>query len=223
MTRAHRAWHERVEVPGCLSRWPARDIGWFSRQRLYRTADASSFAVSIRSAISRQNFASRPEGGRSRRSAIVKGCLMPALIRRCAMRRRCSRGRRRTSLEGGNRGMHRRSGRGAGQLWGFDCWQSSRKWQLGQGNVLDVDGMCSGVVAIADCLLTRRCRRHARAAQGKAVRYRCQSMKSGGTVRATESDHAATRGIGGARIGCPRAKVSMMSIAAPQSRQTKRG
>jgi hypothetical protein len=119
--------------------------------------------------------------------------------------------------------MHRRSRRGAGQLWGFDCWQSSRKWQLGQGNGLDVDGMCNGVVAIPHFLLTHRSRRPACAAQGKAVRYRCQSMKSGRTVRATESDHAATCCVGGARIGCPRAKVSMMSIAAPQSRQTKRG
>jgi len=144
---------------------------------------------------------------------------MPALSRGCAMTRQSFAGRRRTSLKGGKRGMHQ--GR-RGRL-DVDCWQSSRTWQLSQWSVLDVDGMCNGVVAIPHFLLTHRSRRPACAAQGKAVPYRCQSMKSGRTVRATGSDHAATRCIGGARIGCPRAKVSMMSIAAPQSRQTKRG
>ena len=35
--------------------------------------------------------------------------------------------------------------------------------------------------------------------------------------------HAATRNVGGARMGCPRTKVSMTVIAAPQCGQTKVG
>jgi len=60
--------------------------------------------------------------------------------------------------------MHRCGRRRAGQLWGFDCWQASRKWQLGQWNALNVDGMCDGDVAIPDSLLTHRSRGHARTA-----------------------------------------------------------
>jgi hypothetical protein len=59
----------------------------------------------------------------------------------------------------------RRRGRGkARQLWGFDCWQSSRTWKLSERNVLDVDAICNGGAAIADFLLMHRSRRHARAA-----------------------------------------------------------
>lgn len=50
-------------------------------------------------------------------SAHVRGCRMPALSRRCSSTHRCSVGGRRTSLEGGNRGIGR-SGHGRPQGYG---------------------------------------------------------------------------------------------------------
>jgi hypothetical protein len=49
--------------------------------------------------------------------AIVKGCRMPALMRSPVKVQRSPAGRRRTSLEGGNRGMLRRSS-GSPQVYG---------------------------------------------------------------------------------------------------------
>ena len=89
--------------------------------------------------------------------APVKGCLMPALSRGCAMRRGV-RGQESDKPQGGKpRDGPARPGQ-ARALWGFDCWQSSRSWQLGQWNVMEVDGTCNGVAAIADFLLMHRSR-----------------------------------------------------------------
>ena len=62
-------------------------------------------------------------------------------------------------------------------------------------------------------------------ARGKAVHYGRWPMKRRRAVWefTGADDHAAARCEGGARIGCPRTKVSMMSIAAPQCGQTKVG
>ena len=50
---------------------------------------------------------------------------MPALMRRAARMRQNSEGRRRTSLEGGNRGYALRRVRIGDGLWGFEWWLSA--------------------------------------------------------------------------------------------------
>ncbi len=62
-------------------------------------------------------------------------------------------------------------------------------------------------------------------AHDKAVRYRRWKTKSRWLSRAqvSQSGHAASRCGGGARIGWPRKKVSMMRIGEPQHGQTKVG
>src|SRR6266568_6014149 len=57
--------------------------------------------------MAKANGSYGPEGPDRRRSRFVKGCAMPALTRRGARTRRRHGGRRRTSLEGGNRSMPR--------------------------------------------------------------------------------------------------------------------
>ena len=83
--------------------------------------------------------------------------------------------------------------------------------------------MLDGDDASVHFRITQRARSDTFAAKGRAVRFRCLPTKSGRTEATDASDHAATRKVGGARIGCPRAKVSTMIIAAPQCGQTKVG
>ena len=59
---------------------------------------------------------------------------------------------------------------------------------------------------------------------GETVRYRRWPIESGRSVGAANAGvHAATRNVGGARIGARRAKISTTIIAAPQCGQTKVG
>jgi hypothetical protein len=88
----------------------------------------------------------------------------------------------------------------------------------------DITPMCEGDDARSDSWMTERARYEVATTQGKAVRYRRWPMQSGRSVTKTAAgDHAATRNAGGARIGCPRVRISMMIIAAPQCGQRKVG
>jgi len=63
------------------------------------------------------------------------------------------------------------------------------------------------------------------AASGNAVPFQRQELKRQRMGRASRrvDGHGAWCGAGGARINCPRTKVSMMIMVAPQQRQTKVG
>jgi hypothetical protein len=111
-------------------------------------------------------------------AAPVKGCPMPALSRRCAKTRQSSAGRRRTSLEGGNRGEPRR---GPGRLHSYgDLTAGSRP---GRGDLAsqpdgDIARMLRGGAARPDFSMTHRRRNYVTPGPGKAVGYRCRPMRS---------------------------------------------
>jgi hypothetical protein len=104
---------------------------------------------------------------------------MPALRCRTVKTRRSLLGRRRTSLEGGNRGMPRR---GAGGLVGYgDLMVRTRAVR---GNRADraenvMARMSDGAEARPDSGRRQRARNKVTAARGEAVRYRRGPMKSG--------------------------------------------
>ena len=158
-------------------------------------------------------------------SPSVKGCTMPALTRRPDSTRASQAGRRRTSLEGGNRGMHRWR---LGSLPVYGDLKGCTR--AGRGDEADqlLLGSCSISPPGADTLNDpgwSQAPNPIIPAQGKAVRYRHWTLKSRRLADASGSGHAhgAPRNGGGARIGCPRIRTSTTIIAAPQSGQTKVG
>lgn len=76
-----------------------------------------------------------------------------------------------------------------------------------------------------DCSVSRRARIPLVSASGAGVSFRFGVPLSRQSVGASTDTgvHAALRRRGGARIGAPRAKVSMTLMAAPQSGHTKVG
>ena len=73
----------------------------------------------------------------------------------------------------------------------------------------------------ANCCVTHWARKGINPGQGKTVRYRRWMPRSRRMIVATRHGVQAAPRSGGARMGCPREKVSMMRIAAPQCEQTK--
>ena len=153
-------------------------------------------------------------------SPSVKGCQMPALSRRRLRTHRCSVGRRRTSPEGGNRGMLRGS---RGRPHGYG--DLNRPW-VGCGSD-KVSDRGAAVVRRVDCRWTNRDFLpasyppiRATVAWHKGCPYRRWPITIGTVNAVGILTHAAPRSWGGARIGCPRTKVSMMIIGAPQCGQT---
>ena len=109
-------------------------------------------------------------------------------------------------------------------LWGFGCLRSCSRARSGHAGARRWHGDVQSRHYDSGFLLMKRSESDRTTTQGKAVHYRRCPMKTGRTVGATlRKDHAAIRCVGGARIGCPRAKVSMMSIAAPQCWQMNVG
>ena len=131
-------------------------------------------------------------------------------------------GRRRTSLGGGNRGRLRRSRR---RPQGYGDWNLAALVR-GADALEDLDhGVAQRIdsrVDIADDLALTSAETPFSAAWHNGCPYRGWPITIQQAVRARygAAAHVAPRRCGGARIGCPRAKVSMMIIGAPQSGQT---
>ena len=110
------------------------------------------------------------------------------------------------------------------KLWGFECLRPCCRPP--SGHLSGRRGHCDVQRWYHDSgfSLMNSAESDSTAAQDKAVHYRRAPMRSGRSVGATlRKDHATAGCVGGARIGCPRAKVSMMSIAAPQCWQMNMG
>ena len=124
-----------------------------------------------------------------------------------------------TSLKGGNRGtLHR--GVDDAQRYG-DLIDHAL---AGDGD--EVSHRCSAIAEMAkgtpirpNLSPTLQAMKQRMLAKHKAGPYRHWPMTVAGVAAVGAGIHAATRG-GGARIVCPRTRVSMMIIAAPQSGQT---
>ena len=148
---------------------------------------------------------------------------MPALTRRSLITRRRKPGRRRTSLGGGNRGIG--VAELATPLWGFEgpylCGNGDIAGQA-EGGIAQVPGTW---VARLDFWVTRRTRNDVIPAQGYTIPYRLWPMRRRLAMSMPKDTgiHGGARCDGGARIGCPRIRISTTIIAAPQCGQTKAG
>lgn len=159
-----------------------------------------------------------------RLTAIVKGCPMPAL----------SRGREPGSTELAGQASDKPQGRKPRdapvrseeptQLWGFDCWQAGRRRRSGEPTGRRHRSHARRCGCEGGLFDTHRRTNHVTPTQGKAVHHWRWPLKSGRTRLGNRCpDHAAARWTGGARMGCLRAKVSMMVMGAPQCGHTKVG